>query len=96
LALFSIISTWVLTIYAVTQYVLKTGSDLSQVGGLHRVAITTFDVTVIVFGLGVFLAAGVVCLIILSVHKPFRTSPKVQYIWGGLILLGVFLAYVFR
>jgi len=96
LVILSVISTWIVTIYAVSQYALKTGSDLSKMGGLPKVALTTFDVTVIVFGLGVFLAAGIACLIILSVYKPFRASPKVQYLWCGFIFLGVCLAYVFR
>jgi hypothetical protein len=87
--------TWLTTIYAVTEYVKKTGADISELGGYSKVAATTIDSTVIIFGLGVYVVAGLLCLLFLSVFKGLRVSPFAQAIWALLIFLGVALAKVF-
>ena len=96
LAILSVSVTWMTTTYAVIQYINNAGSDISSLGGLPRVALTTFDITVIFFGLGVFVVSGVACLMLLSIWKRLRAYPAIQIIWGSFILLGVFLAYAFR
>lgn len=95
-AVLSILLTWMLTIYAVIEYIDKVGSDISQMGGLTRVALTTLDATVIVFGLGIYLVAGLVCVILLSIQKRLRAAPVVQCIWGLFIFIGLGLAYALR
>ena len=95
LSIFSVFLTWVAIIYAVIQYVHKTGNEISEFGGLSQVALTSFDATVLIFGLGVFCIAGLGCFILLSIFKPLRVLPLVQVVWALLIVLGVALAKVF-
>lgn len=95
LATFSVLLTWVATIYAVAEYVQKTGSNISELGGLSQVAINTFDSTVIIFGFGVFIVSGIGCLILLSIFNGLRVFPVAQAVWASLTLLGVVLAKVF-
>ena len=94
LAAFSVLLTWLATIYAVAEYVEKTGSDISELGGYSKVAATTLDGTAIIFGLGVYIVAGLLCLIVLSIFKGLRASPFAQVIWALLIFLGVALAKI--
>lgn len=95
LAAFSVLLTWLATISAVAEYVEKAGSEISELGGYSEIAATAFDGTTIIFGLGVYVVAGLLCLMILSVFKGLRASPLAQVIWTLLIFLGAGLAKAF-
>lgn len=95
LAAFSVLITWLTTIYAVTEYASKIGSDMSDFGDYFQVALITFDATVILFGLGLFATAGVICLIILTFFPKFRKLPAAHILWVLFIISGVVLAKIF-
>ncbi|WP_411991145.1 hypothetical protein [Agarivorans sp. DSG3-1] len=91
---FSTLLTWGATVYAVAEYIGKTGSSVNDHGGYTNIAYTTIDATVIVFAIGLFLIAGLLTGFVAIFAKTIKQTPYLQVFWGLLIVLGVVVAKI--
>ena len=82
---FSIAVTWLLVYLHMVDYLVGEGIDPDKIGH-GNIALEVFDATTVLFGFLVFLAAGIVPLVILFVRANPVRSTIAQIIWALLIV----------
>lgn len=90
---FSFVVTWIATMLAVLEYIQKSGGVIDELGGYLNLAVSTIDLPVLVFSVGLFLLAGLITAIISTISKLKQLSVVIS-IWCCLIVTGVVVAKV--